>query len=243
MHAKRLTAPRVLKIPKRVSRFIVKPSPGPHPAERSIPLLVLVRDVLGYARNAREAKRIIKAGKVLVDGRVRKDHKYPVGLMDVVTIPEAEVSKVVVMDTRGRLVLRDIPPEQAGTKLCRIENKTVVKGGHIQLNMHDGRNLLVRVKNPEKPEEDVYTTGDSVLVDLSSGAAVGHIKYEPGSLGYVIGGRHTGEVARIEEIRKVRGCQPNVVVLSKGSGRFETIEDYVFVIGEQEPVLRGVFEE
>ncbi len=243
MHAKRLTAPRVLKIPKRVSRFIVKPSPGPHPADRSIPLLVLIRDVLGYARNAREAKRIIKAGKVLVDGRVRKDHKYPVGLMDVLSIPEAEVHRLVVMDRRGRLVLREIEAEQAGSKLCRIENKTIVKGGHVQLNLHDGRNVLVRVKNPEKPEEDVYTTGDSLLIDLGSGEIKAHLRYSSGSLAYITGGRHRGELARIEEIRKVRGCQPNVVVLSRDSERFETIEDYVFVVGEQEPVLRGVFEQ
>jgi small subunit ribosomal protein S4e len=239
-HAKRLTAPKAVKIARRESKFIVKPRPGPHPQERSMALLVVVRDILGYAKNSREAKKIIKAGKILVDGRARKDHKYPVGLMDIIHIPEAGIYKVVLFDTKGRLVLKDLPEERASAKLCRINNKTIVKGGHIQLNLHDGRNILIRVKDPAKPEEDVYSTKDTVLLDLNSGSIVKHLRYEEGSLAYIIGGSHMGEVAKIKEIKKVRSSQPNVVVLTRDGEEFETIEDYVFVIGEEEPVLPEV---
>ncbi|NOZ59074.1 MAG: 30S ribosomal protein S4e [Euryarchaeota archaeon] len=239
-HAKRLTAPKAVKIPRRESKFIVKPRPGPHPQERSIALLLVVRDMLGFAKNSREAKKIIKAGKVLVDGKPRKDHKYPVGLMDIVTIPEAKVQKVVLFDRKGRLVLKDVAKKRSTTKLCRINNKTVVKGGHIQLNLHDGRNVLIRVSNPEKPAEDVYSTKDTVVIDLKKGRIVKHLRYGEGSLAYIIEGKHMGEVARIKEIRKVRSPQPNVVVLTRDGEEFETIEDYVFVIGEDKPVLPEV---
>jgi len=37
-------------------------------------------------------------------------------------------------------------------KLCRIQNKTIVKGKKVQLNLHDGKNKLV--------EKDEYKTGD-----------------------------------------------------------------------------------
>jgi len=239
-HAKRLTAPRVLKIPRREAKFIVKPRPGPHPKERSMALLIVVRDMLGFADNSREAKKIIKAGKVLVDGKPRKDHKFPVGLMDIVQIPEADVNKVVLLDRKGRLVLKDIAKKRTAAKVCRINNKTVVKGGHIQLNLHDGRNVLIRVKDPTKPEEDVYSTKDTVLLSLKTGKITQHIPYEVGSLAYIIGGSHIGEVAVIKEIRKVRSPQPNVVLLTKDGEEFETIEDYVFVIGKEKPVLPEV---
>ncbi len=239
-HAKRLTAPKAVKVPRRESKFIVKPRPGPHPMERSMALLVVVRDMLGFASNSKEARKIIKAGRVYVDGRPRKDHKYPVGLMDVITIPEAKVQKVVLFDRKGRLVLKDIAKKRSTSKLCRINNKTVVKGGHIQLNLHDGRNLLIRVADPQNPEEDVYSTKDTLVVDLKKGRILKHLRYAEGNLAYITGGRHMGEVARIKAIKKVRSPQPNVVVLVRDGEEFETIEDYVFVIGEDKPVLPEV---
>ncbi|WP_456474532.1 30S ribosomal protein S4e [Candidatus Pyrohabitans sp.] len=239
-HAKRLTAPKAVKVPRRESKFIVKPRAGPHPLERSMALLIVVRDMLGYAKNSREAKKIIKAGKVQVDGKPRKDHKFPVGLMDIITIPEANVYKVVLFDRKGRLVLRDIAKSRAGAKLCRINDKTVVRGGHIQLNLHDGRNVLLRVKDATKPEEDVYSTKDTLLITLKKGNIKKHVPYKEGNLAYIIGGSHMGEVARIKEIKQVRSPQPNVVVLTGDDGEFETIEDYVFVVGENKPLLPEV---
>ncbi|MDI3502608.1 MAG: small subunit ribosomal protein S4e, partial [Archaeoglobi archaeon] len=55
-------------------------------------------------------------------------------------------------------------------------------------------------------------------------------------------GTHIGELARIKEIRIVRGPQPNRVLLSKDGEDFETIEDYVFVVGEDEPLIEVVAE-
>lgn len=236
-HAKRLTASRRLKIPRKEHKFIVKPSPGPHNQEDSIPLLVVIRDMLELAKNAREAKRIIKAGEVLVDGRVRKDHKFPVGLMDLLEIPKAGIKKIVVFDKRGRLILKDI--ENAEVKLYKIRNKTTLKGGNLQLNLHDGSNLLIPVKDPRNPEEDVFKTKDTLVVRLRDKKIQQHLRYREGSLAYITGGSHTGELARIKQIKKVRSPMPNEVVLeSLDTGEsFETIEDYVFVVGEQELAL------
>ncbi|OYT47886.1 MAG: 30S ribosomal protein S4e, partial [Desulfurococcales archaeon ex4484_42] len=61
-HLKRLAAPDFWPILKKEYVWTVKPSPGPHPIERSIPLLIIVRDILGYAETAREARRLIAEG-------------------------------------------------------------------------------------------------------------------------------------------------------------------------------------
>jgi len=237
-HAKRLTAPKTLQIPRKEHKFIVKPSPGPHNYETSLPLLVVVRDMLGLAKNSREARKIIKSGKVLVDGRIRKDHKFPIGLMDILEIPEAEITKIVMINRKGRLVLRDIDKEAARTKLYKIRHKTILKGGNLQLNLHDGTNLLIPVENPENPEEDIYDTKDTLIVTLGDKKIEKHIKYKEGNLAYITGGSHRGEIARIKEIKKVRSPIPNEVVLEGKDGRtFETIEDYVFVIGEESSAL------
>ena len=106
-------------------------------------LLIVVRDILKVADNAREAKIIINNGDILVDGRARKDYKYPVGFMDVIEIPKSEKVYRVLPDHKGRLVLHSISKKNAEFKLCMITDKTTIKGGKTQLNLHDGRNSIV----------------------------------------------------------------------------------------------------
>ena len=57
-HLKRLAAPANWQIPRKVHKFVVRPLPGPHAMSESLPLLLIVRDILKYADNAREAKKI-----------------------------------------------------------------------------------------------------------------------------------------------------------------------------------------
>ncbi len=234
-HLKRLAAPRAWKIPRKEKKFAVKPSPGPHAARKSLPLVVVVRDYLKHALTAREAKKIINEGKVLVDGSARKDYKFPVGLMDAVEIPVTKERYIVLLDTNGKLVLKNLPEGAAGVKLCKIVNKTIVRGGKIQLNLHDGRNLLLKDKG------ETYKTKDTLLLDLSKKEIKQHLAFKEGALAYITGGEHIGEVAKIEAMRSFKSPEPDVVTLSRGEEKFQTIEDYIFVIGEKEPALEGVF--
>jgi small subunit ribosomal protein S4e len=55
----------------------------------------------------------------------------------------------------------------------------------------------------------------------------------------VVGGEHSGELAKIKQIRKVRGSGTNMVALSNEK-EFETVENYVFVIGESAPEIKVI---
>ncbi|MDI6720862.1 MAG: 30S ribosomal protein S4e, partial [Candidatus Aenigmarchaeota archaeon] len=83
---KRLAAPKFWPIERKVKKFIAVPSPGPHPASYSMPLGVLLRDVLKCVRTMKEANLILGKGFVRVDGITRKSKNFPIGLMDVVCI-------------------------------------------------------------------------------------------------------------------------------------------------------------
>ena len=87
-HLKRYKAPKSWPIHPKEDTWTVKPSAGSHSINDSIPLTLVIRDVLKLADNSREAKRIINSGNVLVDGRVVKDYKFPVGFMDIIEIPK-----------------------------------------------------------------------------------------------------------------------------------------------------------
>lgn len=201
-HAKRLTAPRTIKIPRKKQKFIAKSSPGPHDYENSLPLLVVVRDILALGKNSREAKKIIRNGKVLVDSRVRKDPEFPVGLADIISIPDMDLNNIVMMDRRERLALREIGKKASQAKLYSINNKSLLKGGNLQLNLHDGTNLLIPVKDPSRPEEDTYNTKDSIVVTLKTKKIKEQLRYREGSMAFLTGGSHKGQLATIKKIQK-----------------------------------------
>ena len=221
-HLKRLAAPRIWKIPRKEYPFAPKPSPGPHPADRSLPLLIILRDVLQVADNKREVKKILSSRLVKIDGRVIRDIKFPVGFMDVITVGNTNYR--ALYDVNGRITLVEIPEDNARWKLVRIENKRMLKGGKIQLNLHDGRNILLG--------ENKYSTGDVLKINVPSQEIIEHYPLSEGSVAMVIGGKHRGKLAHIKEYRITRSPNENVVVFEEG---FETTKSNVFVVGIGKP--------
>ena len=225
-HQKRISAPKSWHISKKSNKWITSTRPGPHHKEQSLPLAIVLRDVLCLVDNRAEAKRVLSEEKVLVDGVVVKDLRFPVGLFDVISIPLNNAAYRVLLDRKGRLALHKLDDLNAN-KLCRINNKITIKSGVTQLNLSDGKNLI---------GSNNYKAKDSLILSLPGKDVVKHIKYEVGNLALIIGGKHTGEVGTIKEINTVKSSKNNTVTIS-GETEFETIEDYVFVIGESKPEI------
>lgn len=84
-HMKRITAPKSWMLSKLGGNWTTRPSQGPHKLRESIPLSVILQHKLKYALYAREARMILadKDGNIKVDGKVRTDEGFPVGLMGI----------------------------------------------------------------------------------------------------------------------------------------------------------------
>ncbi len=237
-HLRSFAVPGFWPIPRKEQFWAPKPSPGPHPLETSIPLLLIIRDILGYAKTAREARKIIGQGVIKVDGRPRKNYKYPVGLMDVIEITETGEAYRIIPYPRSFFKLHPISRDEASYKLCRIEDKSTVKGGHIQLHFHDGRNHLIRVSDPTNPSEDVYRTLGTVKLAIPEQEILDYIPLEEGSLAIVTSGRNVGRVGRILEVKPgLRRYRRIVTLEDKDGSRFQTSLSYIFVIGRKEPLI------
>lgn len=228
-HLKRFKAPKMWPIHAKEETWTTKPSAGPHAIDKSLPLVMILRDILGLAANAREAKIILNNGEVLVDGTPRKDHRFPVGFMDVVSIPKIGKHYRVIPDYKGRLVLHEIDEKDASFKLVSIEDKTTIKGGKTQLNLHDGRNVIV--------DEDEYKTSDVLVLEVPEQKVSDSIKFETGSIGLIIGGKHIGELGQIDSINVTKSSKSNTVLMETDEGLFLTLTRYVFVIGKDKPVI------
>lgn len=236
-HLKRTGAPSYWSVQRKEAKYTINPSAGPHSSSDCIPLLIIVRNLLHLADNAREAKLIIHSGEIKVDGIIRKDIRYPVGLMDVVDIPRANLFFRVIPAPRRGLILHSIDEEEIGFKLCRIENKTVIKGGNLQLNLHDGRNILVQLKDPTIANEDIYKTKDVLKISIPSQEILEHIKFDENIYSIVIAGRNLGLTGKITKIEKLFGPHASTVTLERDGKTFQTELEYAFPIGIEESLI------
>ena len=237
-HLKRLLAPRFWGLRRKETKFAVKPRPGPHPARYSIPLQVVVRDILKIAENGREAKKIIKQRAVLVDGKARTDFKYPAGLMDVIEIPTLGAAYRVVPTKKG-LGLLEIDKDEAKKKLCRIEKKAGLRGGEVQISTHDGRSLRFGKGDAKKYKEcNEYKLGDSLLIELPSQKIIEHLRMDRGSLAVITQGRKVGKSVKIVEIMPARARGASMAVCQLDKEKIEVSKAHMFVVGRAKPSIK-----
>jgi small subunit ribosomal protein S4e len=226
-HLKRLAMPRSWPLPRKTTVWVTRPMPGAHSMELGMPINLVIRDVLGMANTSREVRYILHNELAKIDGRIVKDTRRTVGLMDVLTLGEDNFR--CVLDHNGRLQYRPISADEAAWKVCRIEGKTTLKGGDTQLNLHDGRNIIVE-------DPSAYKTGDSLKVSLPEQTILEHIVFEVGTRCFLIGGTHVGSTAEMKEFILKRSSMPNEVQFDG----FGTVARNVFAIGSSAmPVTEG----
>ena len=223
-HLKRYFAPKAWKIKRKGIKFIAKPSPGTHKMGMSLPLNVILRDILGYANSDREVKFILGKRNVAVDGIKRDDCRFPVGLFDVLSLKDLDEHFRVILDKKGKITLIKISKDESNLKLCKITGKSIIKG-KTQLNLYDGKNIIV--------EKDNYKVGDSVLLTLGKKLGIKeNIGLEKGIMIYLTGGRHIGQIGKVQDIIGNR-----ILYKTGTEDSVETLKEYAFPIGKDKPLI------
>jgi small subunit ribosomal protein S4e len=231
-HLKRLNAPDSWHIAKKTTKFITKTAPGPHNAN-AMPIAVWLRDHMGFARNLKEVKQILNQNDVIINGRPCRDPKMGVGIFDIIAIPKTGKYYRMLRGKNGRHQAVEIDADAAQSRLCKIQNKTVITGGKVQLNLRYGANII---------GDNTYNSHDSVVLSLKPEdrfKIIDHFPFAVGNMAMVTGGRHSGKVARIVEIIKTHGSVPNKIILRDEitGTRFETISPFIYMVGKQTPAI------
>ncbi len=226
MRTKTEQTPNFWPVGRKERPFTTSPRPGPHPRGHCLPLLVIVRDILNLANNSREAKNIIKFGHVKVDQLIRKDHRFPAGLFDVISIDNDNYRVVPV---KGGLGLIEISKSDSKSKLCKVVDKHTLKKGKVQLNLNDGNNLLTDKKIPTK---------STLVLDIPDKKISKELSLKKGMVAMVSRGKNSGLTGKIKKLMEIEGSKGNIVVLETGDKDIEIAEDYVYVVGKKKPVLK-----
>ncbi|NTV22936.1 MAG: 30S ribosomal protein S4e [Nanoarchaeota archaeon] len=222
-HLKSLTVPVTWPIKRKNNVFVIRPNPGKS-FELGMPLGLVFRDLLKYCKTSREVSNLLRDKEVLVDGRRRIDQKYLVGLMDVLSIPLSGEHYRMLLNPSNRLHLVKIDAAEASEKLCKIVGKTMISGGKVQLNLFDGRNLLVSEGN--------YKVGDTLVLKLPGQEISSILNLEKGATVFLFGGKHVGEHGTVLEIKD------GLAKIKGKAGEFSTPTDFVVAIGKEKPLIK-----
>jgi small subunit ribosomal protein S4e len=233
---KREPSPGFWPIHRKEHTWAPRTHPGPHAREKSLPLMVIVRESLGLANIAKEAIRIISQGKVKVDGVVRRDRRFPVGLMDIVQIEGiSQAYRALPKPNRG-LVLSPAQAKETSYKICKIVGKQNVPGGKLQYSLHDGRTLLTGAKDT-RPGSEELAVGGAIQLSFPAQKIVKYVPFQVGALGLVIDGRNQGYYGKITSITPGTYARRKIVRIETGAEGFETPADYVIPVGTETPLV------
>jgi len=238
-HLKLLRAPKAWMLSKLAGTWAPRPSEGPHKLRESIPLTLILRNRLKYALTRREVNIICQKRLIRIDGKVRTDMNYPIGIMDVVSIDNTDERFRVMYDVKGRFALLPIDKERATFKLARVQKVDRAKkasAGRVvgakgfqsvvpYLATHDGR--TIRFPDP------VIRPNDTIKVDLATNKIIGHLKFEIGNLALVTKGANVGRVGHISSVDRHPGSFDIVHLKDAKGNTFATRLKNVFIIADQ----------
>jgi small subunit ribosomal protein S4e len=187
-YLKRQKVPKNWPIARKGRTYVVKPG---FSVDKGVPMLVILRDILGLAENRREAKRIIHAKQVLLNNKPVQDDKHNVLLFDCVGIVPTNKFYKLGLSANGKFGLEEVDANAAGKKVSKIIDKKTLKGKKTQLNFSDGRNVLSDLK---------CNVGDSVLINLLEKKLEKCIPLAEKAKVIVFEGKHAGETGVIDKL-------------------------------------------
>lgn len=147
--------------------YATRPSTGPHKRLECIPLTVLLRNRLKYALTRQEVIKIVKdkEGLIKVDNKIRRDPRFPLGIMDVVTIEKTGEFFRILYDVKGRYQAHKIDAKEASFKLCKVIRKAMGKNKIPYIVTHDGR--TIRYPHPDiKKYDTIKVIISSIFFDI-----------------------------------------------------------------------------
>jgi small subunit ribosomal protein S4e len=204
-HLKRYAAPKLYKIPRKERKFITRPLPGKKDA------MALSTALRKFYETSKEIKKILNSRTVRVDGKIVTDPKFPVALMDVISIGDKNYR--VLIDKYGKYEIEEC--NDPTTKICRVENKTRSKKNKIILTLHDGRNV--------EYDANVF---DSLVISIPDRKIIEKISLKPNSKCLITGGKWIGYKGIIKEIDEKT---KNVTINADGI-EITTHKKYIFPI-------------
>lgn len=181
MHQTRQETTTRLPITRKGTKYIARPLSD---LDDSVSVVMAVRDMLGLAKNSNEVNKMIAQKVLKINGKEVKDRRESVKLFNIL---EAGKTYVLKLSPTRKFFFEETKDKE---RLCKVVGKKLLRNKKVQLNLHDGSNIV---------SDNKIKIGDSIYLDLS-GKIKKHVSLEKGKEVFVICGRYEGKMAKIESI-------------------------------------------
>lgn len=230
-HLKRHGMPTLWSVERKNDKFITKPNPGSHKSKYVVPVVVLLRDILSYAKTAKEVKLIIHDGEgVLINGKKVADIKSPVGIFDIFEIKKTAEKYVLVFNDLGKVKLS---PVKDDLLFLKVSSKTVLPASKYQLNFMNGFNIIVDKKTFESVK-----VNDTVVFDFVKKKVSSVFSLKEGSFVYIFDGKFQGSAGKLQSFDTYNGLTRDVAHIDIEGHTHTTAKDYCFAVGTKKEDLK-----
>lgn len=202
MHIKRKTIGKFWPIPRTGSKYLAVPN---HEQSDAMPLIIVLRNVLGLVKTKKELKKLLNEKKITVNGKIINETNYPLSLYDVLGMPSTKKYYRVML--KNRYELKEISEKESKDKIYKVIGKKILGAKKVQLNLNHGRNILSNEK---------INVGDFLKVNLESNKIEEIITLKKGVEVLLVAGKHLGKSGKIEEISKEGDSTVAVIKTKEG---------------------------
>ncbi|HEY6536851.1 MAG TPA: 30S ribosomal protein S4e [Candidatus Nitrosocosmicus sp.] len=224
---KRQMAPNFWQIKRKGFPFALSVDPGPYSKDKCYPIGIILRDILHLCNTMHEAKLIMNSGQIKVDGIVRREVHFGVGIMDVIeVVPNGETYRMIPKDFK---ILVPVKTREKDVKLLKITSKVTIKGNKIQYGFHDGKTLI--------SDNRLMSVGDVCLVKIPQIQIQTHIKFDVGCKVLIIQGENAGKIGQVDEIKNGMFSLPKRTVIRFEDRSVEMPISIVMPVGNDSPIL------
>ena len=172
-----------MPLPRKGTKYVAKANSH---SNESVPVVMAVRDLLRLARNTKEVKLLKNEKKLKINGVLVKDIRQPIKILNIF---EADKVYTLTLTSNGKFIFE--PTKTKDQRLCKVTGKKIQKAHQIQLNLHDGSNIIISDKEKIK-------INDSIYLDFE-GKLKSHVPLEKGKTALIISGNHLGFRGKITE--------------------------------------------
>lgn len=182
-YLKRQAASKKLPIERKGTTYVAKAMSH---YKSAIPVSIAVRDLLHLARTTREVKLMIKDKKLKINGKPVKTCMDSIKLFNIF---EADKHYYLTLLPTGKMTLAYSKDKN---RICKVTGKKILKGSKIQLNLHDGSNILSN--EPIKINDTILLSPEGKIKDK--------ISFSKGKKAIIISGKHAGSFGKIEDMQE-----------------------------------------
>jgi small subunit ribosomal protein S4e len=183
MHLTRIESTKKFPITRKGDKYLARPLMS---TEDSVSVSLALRNMLKLVKTTKELKQLIHHKMLKINDRIVKDYRDSIKLFSIFEAGN-QAFRLTILPTKKFTF------ETASDKkrLCKVIGKRLVSGNKIQINLHDGTNLI---------SKDKINTNDTIYLDFS-GKVLSHIPFEKAKNVFVMSGKYTGLEGKVQSMK------------------------------------------